>query len=398
MKIKKIYLLLCMAILAVTCAISAVASLESGFCTDVSLLTMQLPEKEGLNARPSFELQAQIPKLPDSIGIYSMTSPTVNQDYVLRLAGSRLKGGEQSRAVDQGDILAVQTATDYLSVEKASAAETLIFNYPSVFSDLKGDLPQEDALKRNADAYLSSGGILPQGYQYKGTAYLTRQQVGKSGLEGVPMAMMGVASYSRTAEGLPVEGAGSSVQVLLGDGGTVLGHTKVSRNLGERIGTATTSPQTSATGLRTFELLTPEDALKLLQQRGLSTEIADIDRAVITQFYLAYYEAEGSVKQDTMEPIYVFKGTASGKGGTTEFTEYMYALKAKAGSAPFEKQVRAPAVSRAAGEVSAAKGTKDAESSSISIRPGALQPGRQLQLNQTTQPKLANTVQPRLIK
>jgi hypothetical protein len=116
---------------------------------------------------------------------------------------------------------------------------------------------------------------------------------------------------------------------------------------------------------RTYELLVPDEAFRLLQEKGLTTEIADVDKAVVTDVHLAYYETSGDERQDVTEPIYVFSGYATGPDGEFEFQEFMYALKTKAGTTPLQQPDRSRAVDRSTIQ-EPGKGTKDAESRTIS--------------------------------
>lgn len=348
------YAYLLVGIAVVIGAYGALVVPDAGFCTDYSILTMTLPQEEGFGTNPKLVMEAEFPPVPDTLGIYSMKAPDVNQGYVRERANVLATKGEVQ---DQGASYVVLTENEYLSVEKASGAETLVTDYKTAYQDLEKGLPGAEVLKRNADAYTTRNKLFTREYQYSGMSYLTRQQVGEGGPQGRPENMMGIAKYSRTLEGLPVEGAGSTITVLLGDGGEVQGHTRVSRDIGERIAVASLKePGTSA--MRTFELLSPEDAFVLLQERGLSTEVADLDEAVVTKMYLAYYESEGSERQDETEPIYVFSGYATGPDGRIEFQEYMYALKDKAGRAPLVKPDRSKAINREQVEVPD-KGSKD---------------------------------------
>jgi hypothetical protein len=44
-------------------------AVDSGFCTDTSILTMELPGKEdGYLAKPTFSLETQLPTIPETIG------------------------------------------------------------------------------------------------------------------------------------------------------------------------------------------------------------------------------------------------------------------------------------------------------------------------------------------
>ncbi|MCX6669975.1 MAG: hypothetical protein NTV25_09285 [Methanothrix sp.] len=414
---------------------------DSGFCTDTSILTMELPSKEdGYLAKPTFTLETKLPTIPETVGIYKMVSPVVTAESTKVLAAiridkvllspvskivmtpssalkvtpsssilksdqltnirdlasdsNRLKVQADPQPIstdgivanrqlspivkasappvmlntvqDIGSAYTLTTDTSYLAVDKVSGAESVLFDKLASLTERKAALPSEDILKQNADAFVSQTDLLPAGYQFTGMSYLMRQMLGQNGPEGATEKVMGVAKYSRTIEGIPVEGAGSTIYVMLGDEGKVLGYNKVSRDLGEKIAVssqallktqaAVTQPsrtvnnqlsssplakidERSAVSLvqtNPYELLSPEEAFNLLKQRGLTTEISNVDTATVTDMHLAYYEAEGNKQQTDIEPIYVFSGVANGPGGSTEYKEIMSALKVKAGRSPFQ--------------------------------------------------------------
>ena len=423
---------------------------DSGFCTDTSILTMELPNKEGgYLAKPTFILKTQLATIPETVGIYRMVSPAVTMESTKALADLRINevlsspvskivmmqssalkvtppsailesqltkikyqatdsnslemqadpeavsavgtiadrplmraDPEAVSAVgtiadaskpalmlntpqDIGSAYTLTTDTSYLAVDKVSGAESVLFDKRASLTERKESLPSEDILKQNADAFVSQTNLLPAGYKFTGMSYLMRQMLSQKGPEGAVEKVMGVAKYSRTIDGIPVEGAGSTIYVMLGEEGKVIGYNKVSRNLGERIAvssqallktqavdtqavrtvnssmTAKLTPSRLISTVRlaqtnTYELLSPEEAFSLLKQRGLTTEISNMDTATITDMHLAYYEAEGNKQQNDTEPIYVFSGIASGPGGSTEYKEIMSALKVKAGKSPFQ--------------------------------------------------------------
>ncbi len=354
------YLLVGLSLVIGACGL--IPNQDPGFCTDGSILTMILPEKEGFDTTPDFVLEAKLPDVPDTLGIYALKSPDVTRAYAVGVAGAK---GAKGEVQDQGSNYVILNEEQYVSVEKASGAETLFLDYKNAFGDPEKGLPNADVMKRNADAYSSQNRLLPDGYRYAGMSFLTRQQLSEKGPTGRAENMMGIAKYSRTLEDLPVEGAGSTVTVLLGDGGQVQGYTKVSRDIGERMAVASTTPGKAD---RTYELLVPDEAFNLLQEKGLTTEIANVDKAVVTDVHLAYYETSGDERQDVTVPIYVFSGYATGPDGQFEFQEYMYALKTKAGSTPFQKPDRSKAVDRSSVQ-EPGKGMKDEESRMVSTIP-----------------------------
>jgi hypothetical protein len=276
---------------------------------------------------------------------------------------------------DIGSAYTLTTDASYLAVDKVSGAESVLFDKQASLTERKAGLPSEDILKQNADAFVSQTNLLPAGYQFTGMSYLMRQMLGQNGPEGSVEKVLGVAKYSRTIDGIPVEGAGSTIYVMLGDEGKVIGYNKVSRDLGEKIAvssqallktqaadtkavrktnnqiTAELTPSLLSSSplakidkgsvgqlvqANPYELLSPEEAFNMLKQRGLTTEISNVDTATVTDMHLAYYEAEGNKQQTDTEPIYVFSGVASGPGGSTEYKEIMSALKVKAGKSPFQ--------------------------------------------------------------
>jgi len=400
--------------LAILLGVFAVVTQNSGFFTDTSILTMELPAKEGFGTTPTFSLQTSLPTVPDKLGIYSMSVPTVNIEAAKKLAETKLKIAPTKLAdvsvptgiaakrlvtqqaptarvletpiakldtakldtsklqaldqvVDMGSILSFSTAESYVSLDKKSAAETVILNVPGLTASRKAALPSANVLKQKADAFAAENNLLPDGYQYSGMSYITRQQVGESGVQGPEERITGIAKYTRTIDGLAVEGPGSTICVMLGEGGDALGYTKVSRNIGAKIADSSlTAPgmlKTMAANEKTYELLSPEDAFKRLQERGMTTEIADVQTATIDKMYLAYYEAEPDKEQDETEPVYVFEGTATGPEGSVEYKEYMYALKIRDAKAPFEMPSPTKAAERKAGEMGI-EGQKDPETRS----------------------------------
>jgi hypothetical protein len=281
---------------------------------------------------------------------------------VARLDTAKLQPLDQ--VVDLGDAFSLATAESYVSVDKTSAAETVILNVPSLAASRKAALPSEDVLKQKANAYAAENNLLPEGYQYSGMSYLTRQEIGQGGVQGPVEQITGIAKYSRTIDGLAVEGPGSTICVLLGEGGQPLGYTKVSRNIGAKIAVSSVKApgllKTMAAEEKTFDLLSPEEAFQMLQERGMTTEIADVNTATVDKMYLAYYEAEPDKKQEETEPVYVFEGTATGPGGSVQYKEFMYALRMKNAKAPFEMPSPTKAKERKADEPMTA-GTKDPE-------------------------------------
>jgi hypothetical protein len=348
----------------------AVANQIDGFCTDTSILTMEIPHMEGYKSHPNFTLQTSFPTVPDELGIYSMTIPLMSVESTKKLAELKLKAAHTKKAVnvkDEGTAYSVATAETYVSVDKASAAETVLLDVPNLTAPRKAGLPSQEIIKQKAGAYVQEYNLLPEGYQYSGLSYITIEELGEQGPVGTSKDITSIIKYSRKIQGLDVEGPGSSINVMQGEGGAPLGYIKVSRTIGSKIAKSSAKApgllKTMAATEKTFELLTPEEAFEKLQERGLTSEIANVDTATVDNMYLAYWESETGKKQVETEPIYVFKGTATGPGGSAQYTEFMYALKEKMAKSPSqvnEKQA-AKGKDRKANEPPLAKGEKDSE-------------------------------------
>lgn len=344
------------------------SSQVSGFSADTNVLNMEIPMKEGYNANPTFTLTTDYPTVPDQLGIYSMETPAVNAESTKKLAESKLKKKASApNVVEDETSYSVVTSESYVSVDKKSGAETVILDVPGLSASRKNGLPSEDKLKQNADAYVTENNLLPEGYEYSGTSYITRQEVSEEGALGAVEQITGIVSYGRTLEGLKIVGPGSSICVLEGEDGAILGYTKVSRIIGTKMAKSSVKApeklKTMADKRATFELFTPEEAFKMLQERGMTSEIANVDTATVDKMYLAYYESEPNKKQVVAEPIYVFEGIATGPGGSVPYTEYMYALKDKNAKAPSQisdKQAE-KGKERKTDEPPAPKGEKDPE-------------------------------------
>ena len=344
--------------------IITVFSQSNGFSTDTSILTMELSIKEGYKANPNFTLNASYPTVPDQLGIYIMKTPNVSTESAKKLAESILR----PNVVEDGSTYSLAAPESYVSVDKESGAETVILDVPGLSGPVesrKAGMPSEDKIKQNADAFAAENNLLPEGYEYSGISYLTRQEIREGGELGAVEPITASVKYGRTLQGLNIVGPGSSICVLLRLDGTPLGYIKISREIGaETARSSVRAPgqqETMADEEPTYELMTPEEAFQKLQERGLTSEIANVETATVDNMYLAYYESEPGKKQVETEPIYVFEGIATGPGGSVPYTEFMYALKERNARSPSQIEPVGAGMERGIDESQAPKGEKDPE-------------------------------------
>lgn len=102
--------------------------------------------------------------------------------------------------------------------------------------------------------------------------------------------------FGRELIGVPVIGPGSKLKVYIGDGGEAIGVHKVWRKLG-------------ASG--TTEIKSSKSAFEELKQGNWGSLPPGYDTVTINEVYLAHYEEGPGVKQDYLEPVWVFEGHAS---------------------------------------------------------------------------------------
>jgi len=113
--------------------------------------------------------------------------------------------------------------------------------------------------------------------------------------DGDPIGM--IVGFKRTLEGFKVTGPGGKVYVDLGSAGEIVGLLYVWR---------------PAVPMGDYPLATVEQTLQHMQEgRCVSVKIPDdATSVVLDESQLAYWEEPPHVRQDFIQPVYVFKGRA----------------------------------------------------------------------------------------
>jgi len=164
------------------------------------------------------------------------------------------------------------------------------------------NLPARDKAIDIAVDYLMEMNLLPEDAQVKKVVsdQLTKKDRSTGEvIESIDTNLQVI--FGRELNGIPVTGLGSELKVYIGDNGEVIGLHKVWREV-EASGTMKIKPCKDA-----FEELKQSTSLPL----GCSNVSID-------DVHIAYYETGPGVKQDYLEPIWVFKGQAFCNGKTME--------------------------------------------------------------------------------
>ncbi|MEA1864096.1 MAG: cohesin domain-containing protein [Euryarchaeota archaeon] len=164
-------------------------------------------------------------------------------------------------------------------------------------------LPSEEAAVRIAEKYIELHGGMPDDAVFGGVITEYHMLVHRSGkvIEKRPDGIR--VGYHRVLGGMRVAGPGDTIDLSIGDNGTIIRFLKSWRHLeyaGER------------------EILTASEAVKRLQ-RGETVYkwLGSLDTIEINNIFLSYYSEVPDVKQDFYEPVWVFRGKDSYGYGVT---------------------------------------------------------------------------------
>lgn len=166
------------------------------------------------------------------------------------------------------------------------------------------NLPEKGEAIDIAADYLTKKGLLPEDAHVKMVVPDQLSRKDKSTGEIIEKIDTNLqVIFGRELIGVPVTGPGSKLKVYIGDGGEVIGVHKVWRKLG-------------ASGAT--EIKSSKSAFDELKQGNWCSLPLGYDIVTINKVYLAYYEEGPGVKQDYLEPVWVFEGQSSNGDETIE--------------------------------------------------------------------------------
>jgi hypothetical protein len=157
-------------------------------------------------------------------------------------------------------------------------------------------LPSEDEAVRFAEEYIESHGGMPDDAVFGGvsTVYSTLYRDDEV-VEKKPVVIQ--VGYHRVFNGMPIDGPGDTIDLDIGNNGTILSFLKSWRELeyaGER------------------EMLNASEAVERLQKGETIYKLGGpLHTIEIYSMELGYYSAELRVKQEYYEPVWIFRGKRS---------------------------------------------------------------------------------------
>jgi len=270
-----------------------------------------LSQVKGYMAQAPIQVQTTLPKAPQTLMVYRVSYPEVNDAYVSRLSGALALEG---RAEGGPDSIMVRDETLVLEVYRATGA----FWYKDTAQLWSGKkpaaLPDAAAGVSAATALLAQAGLLPENMIFASTGHsnvtiydtTTGQQTSYDTDLHVNFRLM--------VQEMPVEGPGGKIKAYLGDEGRLIGLYWATFGL---------SPY------RAYPIISAERAVALLAESGVVSTVKQVRRVNLTEVSLVYYAGPGLERQEYLEPVYRMAGTVEGDEGVAEYVQYVPAIEGR---------------------------------------------------------------------
>lgn len=246
-----------------------------------------------------FKLAHPLPEVPEKMMVHRVVDPGISREDIVPLMEVF---GLQGKIVVHDREFVVRDRDRALEVFKQPGTGYLRFSDDAKLAaeEQARDLPSEDEAVAMAEEFLRSNGLLPENTFLAGTGYyeFTKYDAeGKIFEQGRSAISVG---FGFTIEGVEVHGPGAKAGVVFGEGGKMIGASRIWREI---------RPD------REVRVIPPEWALTRFKQRW--PREADPDQfwrakirteVRINEMYLSYYAKPGCIPQSYIEPVYVFKG------------------------------------------------------------------------------------------
>lgn len=273
------------------------------------------------SAETEFELSAEFPDMiKRSYPVYQTDVPTVTVEVVEEIAGSfGMTGKAEMSNSRTGEIKVVDDSKGelrHLSMYPASGA--VLYEIPDKqFPDRVTEqplLPARDEAVVIADVFLKERGQRPPDAEVSAVEVDQQHEVWEAGMSE-PKEVYNITlavRYERTLDGLQVYG--DEMAVIIGDGGEVVGMVKCWREI-EDAGEATViSAEEAYENLKVGKTIRPR-------------EMPGYDRVVIEEITLGYWMEPRVSEQETVMPVWVFKGTVYYDHSEEPYQEYVAAVE-----------------------------------------------------------------------
>lgn len=301
-------------IIATICVLLSGALLGCGSGQGTALALLPAPplsQVKGYVAQAPIHVQTTLPKAPQTLMVYRISYPEVNDEYVSRLRRALALEGQAEAGADS---IMVRDGAVALEVYRATGA----FWYKDTTRLWSGKrpaaLPDAAAGASLATALLARVGLLPENMIFAGTGHsnvtiydtATGQQTSYDTDLHVNFRLM--------VQEMPVEGPGAKIKAYLGDNGELIG-----------LYWATFGIQP----YRPYPIISAERAVESLQESGVISTLKQVRRVNLTEVSLVYYAGPGLERQEYLEPVYRMAGTVEGEEGVAEYVQYVPAIEGR---------------------------------------------------------------------
>ncbi len=244
----------------------------------------------------AFEMVGSMPEPPEAMTVYKVLPPKVSEGAVKRWMAAFGVDGE---VVDLKRQFVVKEDKKVLEVFKQPGTGYVRFsdNAKLAVEEAAANLPSESEATEKAEAFLAENGLLPENASFAGIGYyefkLADQKgtVTREGRSGISVA------FAFELGELPVLGPGAKASVAFGSNGEIIGAARIWREVAAD---------------KDVTIISPKDALEGFKA-GWPPEEVDGTPAIktvvtITEVVMAYWAGPGSLPQEWIEPVYVFRG------------------------------------------------------------------------------------------
>ncbi len=173
---------------------------------------------------------------------------------------------------------------------------------PAGLGGVQEFLPSEEEAVRFAEEYIESHGGMPDDAVFGNVSTVYRTHYKGDEVVGKKPKDIQVG-YHRVINGMSKAGAGDTIELIIGNNGTILYFLKSWRHLeyaGER------------------EIVTASEAVERLQRGDTVYKLSvPIDTIEVNNIFLSYYSEVPGERQDFYEPVWVFRGKDSYGYGVT---------------------------------------------------------------------------------
>lgn len=265
----------------------------------------KIPPYRSFRPTPEFAVKVPLPTVPVNLNFYEVQPITVNKDYVRRLAAA-LDLRAKARHLHGGRWEVVETPKHPLlkrSLHVYEASGGFSYEFDSLFfapMEQQPKLPSEQEAWQLAVGFLKKNGLLPadahtdiEQVHFSKPTLIERSAKEKKTLKEILTNIE--VRFDRVLGGYRTAGPGSKLYVSFGEGGRILGITRIWRDVKK--------------AAQTLPSIQPAQAIQLLRQGAgvLDADVACV-QADVTHIYLVYWMESLKAQQRVSLPVYRIEG------------------------------------------------------------------------------------------